>query len=140
MLYTINEIMTHFHGELASKAPNVACSSPMNTRQPSAQGAACGPDGTAERLDALIVMGSRNCDYKAKRALKIGAGNPGMAYIVSGGNPYHDGERTEAEFMASYLREHGVANESIYIENRARYTKQNLSLSIAVVTVYRLSG
>lgn len=99
-----------------------------------------GADGTAGHVDALIVMGSGNCDYKAERALEIGAGNPGMAYIVSGGNPHHDGVRTEAERMAAYLREHGVANGSIHIENHARHTKQNLSLSIAVVDGLRMQG
>ena len=63
-----------------------------------------------------------------------------MAYIVSGGNPYRDGMCTEAEYMAAYLREHGVENKSIYIENRAHYTKQNLSLSIAVVDSLRAQG
>ena len=99
-----------------------------------------GADGTAEHIDALIVMGSRNCDYKAKRALEIGSENPDMVYIVSGGNLCYDGVCTEAEYMAAYLREHGVANKSIYIENRAHYTKQNLSLSIAVVDSLRAQG
>ena len=97
-------------------------------------------DGTGEHIDALVVLGSRNCDYKAKRALEIGAANPGMAYIVSGGNPYRDGTCTEAELLAFYLRRHGVADEQLYLESRARHTKQNLSLSIAVVAGLRKSG
>ena len=99
-----------------------------------------GSDGVGEKIDALIVLGSRDCEYKAERALEIGAANPGMVYIVSGGNPYRDGARTEAEHMGSYLSEHGVAEESIHLENRARYTMQNLSLSIAVVASLRKLG
>ena len=99
-----------------------------------------GSDGVDEQIDALIVLGSRDCEYKAKRALEIGAANPGMIYIVSGGNPYHDGTRTEAEHMAAYLNGHGAAEESIHLENRARYTVQNLSLSIAVVASLRKLG
>ena len=99
-----------------------------------------GTDGAGEHVDALVVLGSRNCDYKARRALEIGAANPQMAYVVSGGNQYRDGTCTEAEFLASYLRRHGVADERVHLENRARYTSQNLSLSLAVVASLRKSG
>ena len=93
-----------------------------------------------EPVDALIVMGSRNCGYKAQRASEIGMANPDMIFIVSGGNPHLDGILTEAEFMASYLKEHCVADERIYLENRACYSRQNLSLSVSVVDSLRKAG
>ena len=99
-----------------------------------------GADDTHEPVDALIVMGSRNCGYKAQRALEIGTANPDMVFIVSGANPHLGGRRTEAEFMAAYLKEHGVADGRIYLENRACYSQQNLMLSASVVDSLRKAG
>ena len=86
-----------------------------------------------EPVDVLVVLGSRNCGYKVELAFEIGKNNPEMKYIVSGGNLHKDGQMTEAEFMADYLRSHGVAEEQIYLENRARYTKQNLLFTNGIV-------
>lgn len=99
-----------------------------------------GVDDIDKPVDALIVMGSRDCGYKAQRALEIGLANPDMAFIVSGANPHLDDEQTEAEFMAAYLREHGVADGRIYLENRACYSRQNLLLSAFVVGSLRKAG
>ena len=96
--------------------------------------------GIDEPVDALIVMGSRDCGYKAQRALEIGMANPDMIFIVSGANPHLGGRQTEAEFMAAYLKEHGVAEDRIYLENRACYSRQNLLLSAAVVGSLRKAG
>ena len=92
-----------------------------------------GPYDMNEPVDVLIVLGSRNCGYKAEQAFEIGRNNPNIKYIVSGGNPHKDGLLTEAKFMADYLRSRGVAEEQIYLENRARYTKQNLLFSNGIV-------
>lgn len=86
-----------------------------------------------EPVDVLVVLGSRNCGYKAECAFEIGKNNPNLKYIVSGGNLHKDGQMTEAEFMADYLRSRGVAEEQIYLENRARYTKQNLLFTNGIV-------
>ena len=92
-----------------------------------------GPYDINEPVDVLVVLGSRNCGYKAERAFEIGKSNPEMKYIVSGGNIHKDGLKTEAEYMADYLRSCGVAEEQIYLENRARYTKQNLLFTNGIV-------
>jgi hypothetical protein len=97
-------------------------------------------DNVDEPVDALIVMGSRNCGYKVRRALEIGAENPDMVFIVSGGNPHLDGVLTEAEFMAAYLKKNGVADKRVYLENRACYSRQNLALSASVVGSLRKAG
>lgn len=95
---------------------------------------------SATNIDVLIVMGSRCCDYKISKALEIGAANPGMIYIVSGGNPYKDDQHTEAEFMASYLTCQGVNSKQIYVENLAKCSKQNLVLSASILSRLRNAG
>ena len=84
-------------------------------------------------VDILIVLGSSNCEYRVKKALELGRKNPGMQYIVSGGNPHLSGDKTEAEFMAEYLRMHGVPEKEIFLENRAQFTYQNLEFSAGIV-------
>ena len=54
-------------------------------------------------VDLLLVLGSRNCGYKIEKALEIGRKNPGVRYIVSGGNPHISEEATEAGFMRDHL-------------------------------------
>ena len=83
--------------------------------------------------DVLLVLGSRNCKYKARAALRLGLERPDLTFVLSGGNPYKDNTCTEAEFMASYLLAHGIREERLYLENRARYTQQNLELSSGII-------
>ena len=83
--------------------------------------------------DVLLVLGSHNCKYKARAALKLGIDRPDLTFVLSGGNPYKDNSCTEAEFMAAYLTSHGIREERIYLENRALYTRQNLELSAGVI-------
>ena len=42
--------------------------------------------------------------------------------------------------MAAYLKEHGVADGRIYLENRTCYSQQNLVLSASVVDNLRKAG
>ena len=84
-------------------------------------------------VDVLLVLGSRDCKYKARSALRLGIERPDLTFVLSGGNPYKDNSRTEAEFMAAYLTSHGIHEGRIYLENRARYTRQNLELSAGVI-------
>ncbi len=88
-----------------------------------------GPYDEEIPLDVIIIAGSSNCGYKAEKGFEIGQKNPGVRYIVSGGNRYRDGVRTEAEFMAEYLREKGVKDESVYLENKARNSYENMKNS-----------
>ena len=93
----------------------------------------------SEPVDVLIVLGSRNCEYKIRKAMEIGGRGTGVRYIVSGGNPHIDG-RTEAEFMAAFLRSEGVDPSHIFLENRARYTEQNLVFSAGIINALRAKG
>ena len=88
-------------------------------------------------VDILIVAGSGNCGYKVEKTLEIGKENPGVRYIVSGGNPHMSGNKTEAEFMAEYLKSNGVPEKDIFLENRAQNTRQNLEFSAGIVKSLR---
>ncbi len=94
-------------------------------------------DDSSEPLDILIVLGSSRCDYKIRRAWEVGRRNPGILYIVSGGNATADGDITEAEYMAAWLTEHGVSLSDIRLENRANFTKQNLEFSAEIIRILR---
>ena len=96
-----------------------------------------GPFDPDAPIDILMVLGSQNCKYKIEGAYEVGKKNPGVRYIVSGGNPYMDSNFTEAEFMANWLKEQGVDEDSIFVENRAAYTKQNLEFSIRIIHMLR---
>ena len=84
-------------------------------------------------IDVLVILGSRNCAYKADAALEIGKRNPGLLYIVSGANLIQDKSCTEAEFLFSLLWKQGVDASNIYLENRAHFTKQNLEFSSLII-------
>ena len=90
------------------------------------------PDFNAP-IDTLVILGSSNCEYKAAQALPLFHKNPTLRFVVSGGNMHMNGVQTEAEFMADYLQKHHVPQDQIYLENRAKYTKQNLEFSAGVI-------
>ena len=80
-------------------------------------------------LDFILVLGSSNCEYRVNKALEISKSHPGVRFIVSGGNQHKSGFGTEAEFMANYLKMHGVPVTDYILENRALNTYQNLTFS-----------
>ena len=92
-----------------------------------------GPYDMDAKVDVLLVLGSLNCEYKAKAALEAGRKNPGVKYILSGGNTHLSGKLSEAEFMASYLLKAGVPESDIYMEDRATCTLQNLMFSFPIL-------
>ena len=92
-----------------------------------------GPYDTDAPIDVLVILGSRNCAYKAEAAFGVGKRNPGLRYIVSGANPVQDKSCSEAEFLFGYLRKKGVDASDIYLESRAHYTKQNLEFSSMII-------
>ena len=96
-----------------------------------------GSDDSDEPLDIIVVLGSRLCEYKIRRAWEIGQRHPGVLYIVSGGNPSAYDGMTEAEFMSSWLMEHGVSLSDICLENRSTFTGQNLEFSVSIIRALR---
>jgi uncharacterized SAM-binding protein YcdF (DUF218 family) len=99
-----------------------------------------GPYDMNAPVDVLVILGSGNCAYKADAAVEIGKRNPGMKYIVSGGNPVQDKSCSEAEFLYDRLRERGVAASDICIENRARFTRQNLEFAALILRELQAEG
>lgn len=95
------------------------------------------PEGAGEPYDVIMVLGSGNCGYKAEKAFEMGMRNPDARYIVSGGNFHRSAAVTEAEFMADYLMSKGVPREKIIIEDRAKFTLQNLELSAFIIDLMR---
>ena len=99
-----------------------------------------GPYDRDTPVDVLVILGSRNCAYKANEAVEIGKKNPGMKYIVSGANPVQDKSCSEAEFLYDRLRKQGVAASDIYLENRARFTRQNLEFAVLLLRGLQAGG
>ena len=99
-----------------------------------------GPYDSSAPGDVLVILGSRNCAYKADAAVEIGKRNPGMKYIVSGANLIWDQSCSEAEFLYDRLKEHGVVASDIYLENRARYTRQNLEFAAQILRKFQADG
>lgn len=80
--------------------------------------------------DVLIVLGSRNCQYRVEKAFEVGRRNPATVYVVSGGNPHLEGLESEAEFMRDCLLAYGIPPERIVLEDRSRNTAENLVFSL----------
>jgi hypothetical protein len=89
---------------------------------------------TENAPDLILVLGSRNCEYRIEHAYRFGSKKESQRYLVSGGNPFADTNFTEAEFMAHYLMEKGVPQELIYIENGSHCTQENLKLSAGILS------
>ena len=76
------------------------------------------PDDNELPVGILILCGCRNCRSAAQKALEIGKASPDLIYIVSGG--------TDADFIASFLADHGIAKTNICVENSAEGISESL--------------
>lgn len=90
----------------------------------------------AQNLPCIIVLGAQirgtaitnSLERRLIKALEYLDENPETRVIVSGGQG--NGESiSEAEAMASYLEEHGIASERIWQENHSTSTEENLHFS-----------
>ena len=88
---------------------------------------------TGGHFDVIIVLGSRDCGYRVERALEAGQESSDVIYLVTGGNMHIGGEHTEAGFMAEFLKENGIPDDRIIIEDEAENTFQNLELSAGII-------
>lgn len=95
---------------------------------------------TSGACDYLIVLGSRNCGYRADRAFETAGNDPDTMFVVTGGNMHQDGEHTEAGFMAEQLKKRGVSKDRIIIEKVAENTFRNLELSAEKIDENEASG
>ena len=76
------------------------------------------------KIDACLVLGSRNCGYRIRQARAVCRDQP-VHYLVSGGGLMETGE-TEAAYMRTCLRALNVAPERIQIDEASRNTAENL--------------
>lgn len=90
-------------------------------------------EATAVPPDILMILGSARCGYRVEEALRIGAKNDRVRYLVSGGNPSREtlepndsALRSESEYMLERLLLAGVPKERIVVETQARSTKENI--------------
>ena len=90
-------------------------------------------DDAGGRYDILIVLGSRNCGYRAEKALEIAGKDTETVFLVTGGNTHKCGEQTEAGFMSDCLRSHGIEENRILVEEQAQNTFRNLELSAEMI-------
>lgn len=84
-----------------------------------------------ERIDVCVILGSRNCGYRVRRAFDF-CEEAGPRYLASGGGRMESGE-TEAAFMGARLRELGVAEARIACEEASRCTEENLRHSLPLI-------
>lgn len=98
---------------------------------------------------AVVVLGARTINGKVTPLLR-GRLDKGMdlhqlqpsprPFMVPTGGQGHDEEEPEGVSMARYLREQGIADEQILVEDRARDTFENLEFSDALVRAQRPDG
>lgn len=62
------------------------------------------------------------------------------AHLVLTGGPAPDGNGTEADIMASYLRERGVDEDRMLLERRARNTRENMAFAQELIASEGLDG
>lgn len=94
-------------------------------------------EANCHAVDILVVTGSRDCEYRARKAFEIGG--KACCYVVSGGNLHKSGDCTEADYMARFLSRNGVPDSNIFIDNRASNTEENLKYSAEIVCRIRAS-
>lgn len=94
----------------------------------------CAATAPSPGLDAIIVLGaqvrpdgtpSTVLRYRLDAAAAYLRENPGTRCIVSGGKGGNE-PCSEAECMAAYLRESGIDDSRIVLEDRSRSTVENL--------------
>jgi len=113
-----------------------------------------------EEKTRLVFGGVRDSRGKADAALVLGCGSPkemseraaaGAALFLRGRvgllvptggvrHPTEFGEITEAEYMARRLREAGVPDEAILLENEARTTIENMIYGMLALERYGKQG
>ena len=92
------------------------------------------PDATLIILGGAI-RGGQPCLTLARRldvAIRYAHSHPSATLVPTGG-PVPEKPYTEADVMARYLREHGVAAERILPETRALNTRQNIANACALL-------
>lgn len=77
------------------------------------------------QVDICLVLGSRNCGYKAERAAELFSGNEDLTFVACGANLSSNG-LPEAELIRDILLAYGVAEERVLIDEHSTNTLGNL--------------
>ncbi len=93
-------------------------------------------DDVSSNPQAMIILGCQLHDWgpsvmlqdRLDRALDYLKDHPDMTVVVSGGQGPKE-PTSEAQGMADYLTDHGVARENIILEAQSHNTHQNLTYS-----------
>lgn len=80
---------------------------------------------TLAEVDICLVLGSRNCGYKARRASELFGENEQVTFVACGANPSVSGQ-PEAELIREILLADGVAEERVLVDEHSTNTVGNL--------------
>lgn len=84
------------------------------------------PQHELDRVDYCLVLGSRNCGYKAERAADLFGYNERVTFVACGANLSLSGQ-PEAELIREILLERGVAAERVLVDEHSTNTLGNLT-------------
>lgn len=78
--------------------------------------------------DAVLVLGGRLCEERANAAAQLYKAGRASFFVPSGGVEWDRGEEkiSEALYLARLMREYGVPEDAIAVENEARSTAENM--------------
>lgn len=76
-------------------------------------------------VEICVVLGSRNCEYKAHYAARLFADRPQLLFVACGANATLSG-MPEAELIRGVLLDHGVSVDQILIDEHSTNTAGNL--------------
>lgn len=77
------------------------------------------------QVEVCVILGSRNCGYKAHRAADLFAARPEVVFVACGANLSASGV-PEAELIRGILFERGVADDRVLIDEHSTNTAGNL--------------
>jgi len=83
------------------------------------------PEHSLESVEVCIVLGSRDCGYKAHRAAELFGANPNVVFVACGANESVRGQ-PEAELIREVLLTRGIAPARVLIDEHSTNTIENL--------------
>ncbi len=83
------------------------------------------PQSALAEIEVCVVLGSRNCEYKARRAAELFGANERVVFVACGANPTLSGP-PEAELIRAILLTEGIAQERVLLDEHSTNTVENL--------------
>lgn len=87
-----------------------------------------GETDDGQSYDAALVLGGQLCEERAAAAVQLYRAGRVSRFIPSGGVEWDRGGEmiSEALYLARLLREQGIPEDAIFVENEARTTIENM--------------